>query len=100
MGQPFRGVDAWLLELAAIYGRYRNSALVESRTGWERLGGIVVRGEGTPVIDDGEGGGTGGKLLYNLEQVEVRPGRPVTSLDRFWVAGKISRPTTRWLGVS
>lgn len=85
-GQPIRGVNLWLLELAAIDGKYRSPHWA-SEGGWERLGGVVVRGEGTPLIDDGEGGGTGGKLLYNLEQVEVRPGRPVPALDRFWIAG-------------
>ena len=85
-GQPILGIDGWLLELAAIDGRYRSSYW-SVEEGWERLGGVVVRGEGTPVIDDGEGGGTGGELRYNLEQVEVRAKRPVTSLDRFWVAG-------------
>jgi antirestriction protein ArdC len=85
-GKPFRGVSTWLLELTAIDRRYRN-CFWATRRQWEHLGGVVVRGEGTPVIDDGEDQQTGGELLfYNLEQVEVRRGAPVASLDRFWVA--------------
>ncbi len=87
-GRSIRGVDAWLLELSAMGKNYR-SRFWSTRGGWEHLGGVVARGEGTPVIDDGAGGQDIGQgLLYNLEQVEVRPGRPVTSLDQFWVAGK------------
>jgi antirestriction protein ArdC len=85
-GKPFRGINTWLLELSAIRKKYRNRFWATRRQ-WEQLGGVVVWGDGTPVIDDGEDQQTGGELLfYNLEQVEVRRGAPVAALDRFWVA--------------
>jgi hypothetical protein len=89
-GKPFRGVNTWLLELSALRKKYRNR-FWETRGGWEHLGGVVVRGEETPVIDDGAGGG---KLLYNLEQVEVRPGRPVTALGCPREGTRILDPTS------
>jgi antirestriction protein ArdC len=85
-GKPIRGVNTWLLELAAIERGYRNPYWATRRQWWE-LGADVVRHEGTPVLADDEDGWTcGGRLLFNVEQVEVRPGAPVTSLDRFWIA--------------
>ncbi len=36
--------------------KYRNRFWA-TRGQWEHLGGVVVRGEGTPVIDDGDGEG-------------------------------------------
>jgi antirestriction protein ArdC len=85
-GQPIRGVNTWLLELAAIEGRFRNRFWA-TRWQWGDLGGVIVRGEGTPIIADGEDGQTKGELvLYNVEQVELRRGAPVAALERFWVA--------------
>jgi antirestriction protein ArdC len=84
-GKPFRGVNAWLLELSALRKKYRNRSWA-TRGQWESLGG-VVQGEGTPIIDDGIVGRTEeGRVLYNVEQVEVRRGAPVAALERFWVA--------------
>ncbi len=88
-GKPIRGVNTWLLELSAIRKNYRNRYWA-TRGQWENLGGVVVRGEGTPVIDGGEAEQLGNDLVvFNLEQVEVRRGAPVACLDRLWVA-----PTT------
>ena len=85
-GQPIRGVNTWLLELAAIEKRYRNRFWATRRQ-WEDLGGVIVRGEGTPVLAEGEDEQTEGeRVLFNLEQVEVRRGAPLAALDRFWVA--------------
>jgi antirestriction protein ArdC len=85
-GKPFRGVNTWLLELSAIRKKYRNRFWA-TRQQWEHLGGVAVRGEGTPVIDDGEAEQTGGeRVLFNVEQVEVRRDSPVAALERFWVA--------------
>ena len=85
-GQPIRGVDTWLLELSAIGKQYRNRSWA-TREQWADLGGVVVRGEGTQVLSDEDGGRTGGgRVLYNLELIEVRRGAPVAALDRFRVA--------------
>lgn len=88
-GQPFRGVDAWLLELAAIRERYRSSYWATAMD-WGEIGAVVVRQGGTGVVGraptDDPGGGD--RVMYNLEQVEVRRGSPVTSLDHLRVAGK------------
>jgi antirestriction protein ArdC len=82
----YRGVNDWLLELAAIDRTYRNKFWATRRQ-WQNLGGVVVRGEGTPVIDDGDREQSDGdRVLFNLEQVEVRRGGPVAALERFWVA--------------
>jgi N-terminal domain of anti-restriction factor ArdC len=82
-GKPIRGVNAWLLELAAIERRHRNRFWATSRQ-WEQVGG-VVRGDGTSVIDDGEEL-VGERVLFNVEQVEVRRGAPLAALERFWIA--------------
>jgi antirestriction protein ArdC len=85
-GQPFRGVNTWLLELTAIERRFKNRFWA-TREQWEHLGAVIVRGEGTPVVADGEVEQTGEeRLLFNLEQVDVRRGAPVAALERFWVA--------------
>jgi len=85
-GESFRGVNTWLLELSAIGKNYRNRSWA-TRGQWESLGGVVARGEGTPVLADEGGGRTGvGRVLYNVEQVEVRRGAPVAALERFRVA--------------
>jgi antirestriction protein ArdC len=87
-GEPFRGVDVWLLELAAIRGRYRSPHWATARD-WGEIGGEVLRREVASVPDQvlpGKPGG-GNRVLYNLEQVEVRRGSPVTLLDHLWVAG-------------
>jgi hypothetical protein len=76
-GQPFQGVDNWLLELAAIEGGYHSSYWATVRD-WGELGAVVARPGGTEFRNP--------DLLYNLEQVEIRPGCPVTSPDRLWVA--------------
>jgi antirestriction protein ArdC len=82
----YGGVNTWLLELAAIDRMYRNKFWATRRQ-WQNLGGVVVRGEGTPVIDDGDREQSDGdRVLFNLEQVEVRRGAPVAALERFWVA--------------
>ena len=84
-GKPLRGVNSWLLELSAMRKKFRNRFWA-TRGQWEHLGG-VVRGEGTPIIDDGIVGRTEeDRVLYNLEQVEVRRGAPVAALERFRVA--------------
>ena len=83
--KPFRGVNTWLLELSALRKKFRNRFWA-TREEWVRLGG-VVRGEGTPIIDDGLVGKTEeDRILHNAEQVEVRRGAPVAALDRFRVA--------------
>ena len=81
-GTPIRGVNTWLLELAAIERRFRNRFWATERQ-WEDLGGVVVRHEGTPILGATESNVV---TLYNAEQVEVRPGAPVTAHDRFWIA--------------
>ena len=85
-GKPFRGANIWLLELAAIDRHYRNRFWATA-TEWERLGAVVARGEGTPVIEDGDSVlPSGESVFYNLEQVEVRRGARLSGLDRFWLA--------------
>jgi antirestriction protein ArdC len=89
-GRPINGVDTWLLELSAIDGEYRNCYWA-TRQAWEEMGAVVVRGERTPVVgEDGDNGTRSGRILYNLEQVEVRRGGPVAALERFWVAPRTS----------
>ena len=83
-GKSFRGVDAWLLELAAIEQKYRNRFWATQHQ-WEEMGGVVVRGEGTPVVAPTDTQNSS-YLRFNVEQVEVRRGAPVASLERFWVA--------------
>jgi antirestriction protein ArdC len=80
--KPIRGVNTWLLELSAIENGYRNRFWGTRRQWWE-LGADVVRHEGTPIVAAQEGGE---RLLYNVEQVEVRRGAPLAALDRFWIA--------------
>jgi antirestriction protein ArdC len=62
-GKPFRGVNTWLLELSAIGKKYRNRFWATRRR-WEDLGGVVVRGEGTPVIDDSEDEQNGDERVF------------------------------------
>jgi hypothetical protein len=90
-GQTFRGVNLRLLELAAIEGKYRSPHWA-TREGWYELGAVGARQVGAGVLDRDltDVLGEGESLLYNLEQVEVRPGRPVTPLNRLRVAKKAS----------
>jgi antirestriction protein ArdC len=81
-GLTFRGVDLWLLELAAIEKKYRNRFWA-TRGRWHDLGASVARGEGTLVPS---GGSPDDSLLFNLEQVEVRRGAPLAALERFRIA--------------
>lgn len=84
--KPIRGVNTWLLEISAMRRKFRNRFWA-TRGQWESLGGVVVRGEGTPIIDAGiVGRSEVDRVLYNGEQVEVRHGAPVAALDRFRVA--------------
>lgn len=77
-GQPIRGINTWLLELAAIERRFR-SRYWATKSRWEEISGVVVRGVGTPIIADEPAEA----VLYNVEQVKVRRGAPATALDRF-----------------
>jgi antirestriction protein ArdC len=82
-GNPLRGINTWLLELSSIERSYRNRYWATRRE-WMDLGGIV-QGEGTPIIEDGDVGRE--RVVYNLEQVEVRREAPVAIMDRFRIAG-------------
>jgi antirestriction protein ArdC len=85
-GKPFQGVNTWLLELDSIERKFRNRFWATPKQ-WEHLGGVIVRGEGTSIIDDGDVGRNGDDcVFFNLEQVDVRRPAPLASLDRFLVA--------------
>jgi antirestriction protein ArdC len=88
-GKPIRGVDTWLLELAAIKRGYRTRYWATAEQWWES-GGVVVRGEGTSILAEQGGEWTGGeRVFFSVEQVEVRRGVPGDALDRFWVAPRL-----------
>jgi antirestriction protein ArdC len=85
-GQPYRGINTWLLELAAIRRGYRTRYWA-TREQWREIGAEVVRHEGTPILADlGDEWTSGEHLLYAVEQVEVRRGVPASALDRFCIA--------------